>query len=288
MNKLSSSVIRDHYPILLVFDKIYSEYSIVLIKSILKNSKSNNFVFHLVTDFETNFLFQESFLIENNIRFNLYRLNIESLREYPTSGHITTGAYYLLHAMEIIDEKEEVLLYMDLDIFVKDDIAEVFELFDARFSLNCIYNNSDKYFSSGFILINNIKSKEIFTSINFYNAFLQNKDILWHDQDLLNIVFKDDFIKNIPIIWDFPVAYYISDKDNFHNLGITLENAKSIHFPGTKKPWRFSTYLPYVKEWQKTYIEIYKKVPWGENLHFKEISLRVRYFLIYWLSTRFN
>jgi lipopolysaccharide biosynthesis glycosyltransferase len=265
-----------------VFDKIYSNYSVVLIQSILKNSKSKNFIFHLVTDFETDYLFQESFLKKNNIRFNLYRLDSETLKEYPTSGHITTGAYYLLNAMEIIIEKEPVLLYMDLDIFVKDDITEVFELFDDRYSLNCIYNNSDKYFSSGFILINNIKSREMFTSINFYNAFLHNRDILWHDQDLLNIVFKDDYIKNIPIIWDFPVAYYLADKENFLKRGITLMNAKSIHFPGTKKPWRFSTFLPYVKEWQKTYFEIYGKVPY-EKVSFKEITLRIIYFITQWL-----
>jgi UDP-glucose:(galactosyl)LPS alpha-1,2-glucosyltransferase len=274
----STNVINYNYPILLVFDKYYAEYVIVLISSIIKKTNHEQVFFHLITDEVTNFSFQESYLNSKNLKYRLYRVDINKYKNFPQSGHITKGAYYLLNAMELIQENNKFLLYLDIDIYVNDDISKVFSYYDDRYSLNCIASDETNYFGSGFLLINIDRSKDRFTMDNFSKILLNNKEIKWHDQDILNLTFADDSTKNIPYIWDFAVIYYLMYKKSFHKRNIKLANAKSIHFPGTTKPWRFSTILPYAKEWRDIYFEIYKKNPW-DTITIKEFTLRIIYFI---------
>ena len=264
------------YPILLVFDGLYAEYALVLIVSIINKTNHQEVFFQLITDEATDFSFQESYMKSRNIKYKLYRVNKYEHNDFPTSGHITKGAYYLLSALDLIEERNNWLLYLDIDIYVKDDITKVFNFHDDRFSLNCISSDETKYFGSGFILINIDRAKKLFTMDNFRKVLKNNKDIKWHDQDILNLVFQDDSIKNIPYIWDFPVQHYIVNRKSFHKRQIVIDNAKSIHYPGTTKPWRYSTILPFAKDWRAIYYEIYQRNPW-EKITIKEFILRVLY-----------
>lgn len=267
---------NSQYPILLVFDSSYAEYSLVLISSIINNS-SNLVFFHLVTDNETDYELQEKFLTDNKVEYMLYRINSSVFDKFPLSGHITKGAYYLLYSLEIIEKgNSKVILYLDIDILVKEDITKVFDLFDSRFSLNCINSSDDDYFGSGFLLINTEKALEKFKLSSFIDALNTNPNITWHDQDLLNIVFKDDSVKNIPYDWDFPIQHYVVDKIKFQEKGQNLLSAKSIHFLGTTKPWRYSTILPFAKEWQTLFFDIYGKKPWIK-VTLKEFILKILY-----------
>jgi lipopolysaccharide biosynthesis glycosyltransferase len=267
---------RYRYPMLMVFDSLYAEYTLVLIVNIINNSNYKEVFFHLITDGSTDFSFQESYLKSKSIEYKLYRVNIDDYNDFPVSGHITKGAYYLLNALEIIDEKNNSILYLDIDIYVNDDITKVFNFYDDRFSLNCIDSNESSYFGSGFILINIERAKKRFTMDNFREVLKNNKNIKWHDQDILNLVFEDDSIKNIPYIWDFPVQNYLVDKKFFHKRLISLDVAKSIHYPGTTKPWRYSTVLPFAKEWRAIYYELFNRNPW-DKITVKELTLRVLY-----------
>ena len=270
--------VRFRYPILMVFDSLYAEYSLVLIVNIISNSNYKDVFFHLITDESTDFSFQESYLKFKSIEYKLYRVNIDDYNDFPVSGHITKGAYYLLNALEIIDEKNNSILYLDIDIYVNDDITKVFNYYDDRFSLNCIDSNESSYFGSGFFLINIERAKKRFTMDNFREVLKNNKNIKWHDQDILNLVFEDDSIKNIPYIWDFSVLHYLTDKKSFHKRQISLDVAKSIHYPGTTKPWRYSTVLPFAREWREIYYKIYNRKPWSKITP-KELLLRILYTL---------
>lgn len=267
------------YPILIVFDGVYSEYSIVLIYNIyIKSTNKENLFFHIITDHETDFGFQEKYLVSNEIHYSLYRLNVEEFSDFPTSGHITKGAYYLLYAMNIIDELGDFILYLDIDIYLNDDISKVFQYANHAYALNCINSSPGNYFGSGFFLINRSKARERFNIDVFRNVLLSNQAIKWHDQDLLNIVFKDDSIKIIPYEWDFAVQHYLVSSESFHKDGIYLSDAKSIHYPGTTKPWRYSTILPFAREWRELYFDIYGRNPWT-RVSFKEFILRILYIL---------
>jgi lipopolysaccharide biosynthesis glycosyltransferase len=163
---------------------------------------------------------------------------------------------------------------------VNDDITKVFEYANKFYALNCINSGPGNYFGGGFFLINLTKAKNKFNLNMVRSVYDSNPEIKWMDQDLLNIIFKDDSIKNIPYVWDFPVQNYLLNKRSFHNNNLRLRDAKSIHFPGTTKPWRFSTILPFAREWRKVYLKIYKSSPWSK-ITIKEFLLRFLY-LIFW------
>lgn len=259
--------IENDYNVLLVFDSNYSRFSMVLITNILDNSSKKNYHFFLITDTETDYSFEEMLLRENNVSFTIIRVNISDFEIFHTSGYITKGAYYLLSALDLIPASIDKLLYLDLDIYVVGDLAEIYKYFSSRHSLTTINNYKD-YFGSGLLLINTNLAKKKFTISNFKNVYEKHyqskiKTSFQHDQELLNFVFKNDYSATIPYIWDFTLLRYMLNKAKWHKEGLYLEDVKSVHYPGTTKPWRYSTTLPYVKEWQQVYLKIYNELPWG-------------------------
>ena len=51
-----------------------------------------------------------------------------------------------------------------------------------------------------------------------------------------------------------------------------------IHFMGTTKPWRYSTILPFAREWREIYYKIYNTKPWSKITP-QEFMLRILYIL---------
>ena len=269
---------ENEYNVLLVFDSSYSKYSIVLITNILENSSNKNFHFFLITDTETDYSFEEMLLEQNNVSFNLIRVNTNDFEIFHTSGYITKGAYYLLAAIDLIPANIDRLLYLDLDIYVVGDLTEIYKYFSYSHSLTTI-NNYKNYFGAGLLLINTKLAKNKFTMNNFKTIYEVNyqsniKTSFMYDQELLNFVFKNDYSATIPYTWDFTPLRYKLNKAFWNKNGLYLKDVKSVHYPGTTKPWRYSTTLPFVKDWQKVYFRIYNELPW-KKITFRERLLKI-------------
>jgi len=267
------------YPILLAFDSNYSKYSLVLIKNIIdKTHKKKSIIFYIVVDELTDFSFQLDYLKTNDIRFELNIIDSEEFANYMTSLHLSRGAYYLLKGLEIVSNYHDYCLYMDIDIYVKIPIETIFSELSNLHSLT-VPSIDDDYFGSGLFLVNFLKNKEKFSMKNFNSIYLKYRDsIIWHDQDILNIAFKNDW-KKISILWDFNSQYWKFGKKHYKKIGISIHDTKIIHFAATSKPWRFSTVLPYAREWRQNYYEIYSSKPWG-RVSLKELIIKLIYLVI--------
>jgi lipopolysaccharide biosynthesis glycosyltransferase len=270
------------YPIVLVFDNNLKEQALVLIINIYNNSgNSNELLFYLITNYETDFSFENEYLLKESICFNLIRIDYKILADTFSNHipHISLATYYKLIALDLISIQHEYLLIHDIDVYNIANIQSVFKFKSDQKSLSVVDSGKEDYFGAGFFIINTKIAKSKYNLNNFKNVYIDNEDkIKWNEQDLLNIVFKDDYSMCIPYLWDFPVQYYLTNKKEFHNKGLFLSDAKSIHYPGTSKPWRFSTILPFAKEWRQLYFKIYKKPPW-QRISIKELFLRLLYIL---------
>jgi lipopolysaccharide biosynthesis glycosyltransferase len=254
------------FPIVLVFDDNLKKQALVLIINIYNNSgRSNELLFYLITDNKTDFSFENEYLIKESIDFKLIRIDerllVANFVNHVT--HISVATYYKLLALDIISRQHDYLLIHDIDIYNNADIRSVFKFKSDEKSLSVVDRGEDDYFGAGFFIINTNRARNKFTIDNFVRAYHDNKDyIKWNEQDLLNIVFKDDYSMCIPYLWDFPVQSYLINQKSFHNRGLFLTDAKSIHYPGTTKPWRHSTVLPFARKWREVYFEIYRKKAW--------------------------
>lgn len=166
------------------------------------------------------------------------------------NSHVSEATYYRLFIEDLLPNDLEYVLYLDADIICYDDpsneiqnivtsllksektIASVLENFsnsekyDIKKRLNI---NSDKYFNAGVMFID-LKSwrKKLIKSNSFKIIKDKNQNLKFWDQDILNIIFKNDLI----------------EVDNSFNYIINIENesvipieTKFIHYAGSFKPW---------------------------------------------------
>lgn len=267
------------FPIVVVFDRSFNEYMLTLVKNLYDNSlHKSKLMFYLITESENELNYERQYLKSLSLDHEIIQVDLNLIKSRFKSHvpHISLATYYKLLILDLIDSQDEYLLVMDVDIYNIEDVVNVFEYKSKDYSITSVDSLSeDDYFGAGFYIINVKLAKKKYNLEHFYTTYLQNiEKIKWNEQDLLNYVFVNDSIKKIPYVWDFPVQSYITNKTGFHDKGLHLIDAKSIHYPGTSKPWRYSTILPFVKEWRQIHLDIYGKNPW-DRVTTKELILRL-------------
>lgn len=182
--------------------------------------------------------------------------------------------------------KSDKVLYLDGDIIIRSDLHELFAIdlnnkyaavvpdFPQVLYENPIFDmgNGENYFNSGVMLLNlkrirleNIKEKLI-------NAKKQLNDDKLMDQNIFNLVFKDE-VKIISPEYNLTYLNLSRSKSkyNFHRINevcksnfIDLDDleqkSKIIHYSSKDKPWTYFD-VPLADEW----IYYYSKSPFSEN-----------------------
>lgn len=197
-----------------------------------------------------------------------------SLSNLKISGHIQLTTYYRLLVPDLLPTTFEKVIYLDCDIIVLGDLAQVWDIdFGTNFLL-AVQDMGEPYVSSPRAL-NNFKELEIPEYYKYFNAgFMmmnlnrwraeqinrkviayieQNKDtIRWWDQDGLNAImaFKwrelDPRWNQIPHIFDYP-SWEKSPFEEEVYKGI-ISDPFIIHFATSSKPWHYNCTHPLKNE----------------------------------------
>lgn len=258
-------------------DKNYPIFTQITIFSILKNNLSNNhYNFFIIENNMTkrqkaemrrfvqkmgqdiSFIHISTDKIDNGI--NVYENKF-------IDGRISRIGMARLLLPEVLPDSVHKIIYLDSDVIVSDDIAELYntdlknnpiamviDIYSVR-----IYNHPD-YYNSGVIVmdVDMWKKEKITKKIITY--FQENIDLftgkrpkyLAADQDLLNILLKDK-TTTLPLKWN-----------NLTNAYGPSLNAKGIHhYIGPIKPWFFTketeyAYHLYYEYWDKSPLKKYK------------------------------
>lgn len=156
--------------------------------------------------------------------------------------------YYRLTVPQLI--KEDKFIYLDSDLLIMTDIAELFDfplgtkLLGAR-SGSTINSSNDSsifkkldlslesmYFNAGVLLINTKEwKKEQYSDKGLELARKHNGELLYYDQTILNILFHNNY-EPVPEKFNFsatPASEY--DEKSLQD--------KIIHFIYSPKPWDF-------------------------------------------------
>lgn len=231
-------------------DKIYEIY--ILHKNLLDDNKEK--ICQLINGIET---FSVEFLcVSEYFNMQLYVGN-------NGIQYLSEETYYRLALTELLPRFKKVI-YLDCDIVVLSDIAELYEyeindyyfaaVSDIADNWKCysdksdvyIYrknelsmNNPEKYFNAGVLLINLEKMRNDY-SVNGLLYIAQSRKWEKHDQDILNMIAKGK-VKWLDIQWNLIECCNIekiSDKDREYYFS-QQKYPKIIHF-ASRKPWIFS------------------------------------------------
>ena len=194
---------------------------------------------HLLTETEEKLFRKLAWKINRGFTLSYYRQNVVSAPGYK---YLTSGAWIRLSAMDKLRPSQNLIIYLDCDIFLKfgwDEFVQAipknFEGLYARktsghsnFELKFpSQNNSPYYFNSGVLFFganwwfnrsyNSVWKLDLkkYTKLGFKTL----------DQDLLNYMIRDQYT-NLPIEFNS----YPSEVE---------ESTRIIHFAGSSKPWGF-------------------------------------------------
>ena len=222
----------------------------VMLTSLQENNPQHTFHVHISTDYNSIKLsLLKSVIRRYGNSFSMYVLDdsfISRMKHFKLSNHAQLANYYRLFLTEILAETIDIILYLDVDMVVQGDVAELYDVsldgnaiaaVSASTSpeeTNALLNipGGYEYFNSGVLLVNlnyfrNEKLADRFTEYVTRNA----EKIKYWDQDVLNALLYD---KRITLSKEWNVDQHI------YTLYPSLD-VKIIHFTGTHKPWN----IPY-------------------------------------------
>jgi lipopolysaccharide biosynthesis glycosyltransferase len=220
----------------------------VMLTSLQENNPQQTFQIHIITDFKSIKLsLLKSVIRRYGNSFSVYCLDdafIGRMKHFKLSNHAQLANYYRLFLTEILDEKIDKVLYLDVDMIVLGDVSVIYDVsLEGKAVAAVSATTSPKetnewlaipegyeYFNSGVLLVNlayfrREKLAERFTEYVTGNA----EKIKYWDQDVLNALLYD---KRVIIGKEWNVDQHI------YALHPSLD-VKIIHFTGTHKPWNF-------------------------------------------------
>lgn len=251
--------------IALASDNNYAQHVAVVAASILCNTKSNVH-FHVLSDGISQLKIQ---LIRQTIDNLGGQLSVYDLSSYQcfdnlfTSGHISKAAYFRLDIANILPSGIDKVIYMDVDLLVLQDIAELWKcdlqgkplaavpdygimaskrLMKQKHQVLWLPMNS-LYFNSGVVLMDLKQWREH----NYAEQVIRlaaEGNLPHHDQDALNKVFIDKWMP-LPLKWNvIPPIFNLFSKillrNDLRKNAVSARKDKGIlHYAGRYKPWEF-------------------------------------------------
>ena len=284
--------IRKSLNIFFSVDENYIIHFTVALTSLLENNKNIDVYVYVIYDekFRGKMNQVESFFNRKyDVKLNLLPINDNIFSNVPISHYISKASYYRLLLADLIPDIVDHGLYLDCDTIVTGSLSELAnpvslpsiqkedyyfiavpdkgeETDIIRFKKIGIQLNG--YFNAGVMFINLKKWRIDNVSIKLLQTMREYEPHLkWHDQDVLNIFFKNKWGK-------------LNDTYNKFVDKKLSELPKIIHFSGSSKPWHYLNYHPYKSHyWKYLNLTPFKDEKF-DNVTIKKVIQKYRYKLV--------
>ncbi|MBF0716052.1 glycosyltransferase family 8 protein [Gemelliphila palaticanis] len=196
-------------------------------------------------------------------------------------NHITKEAFFRYYIPNYIGS--DIVLYLDIDIIVKGNLTHLSSFnFEDNYCAAVYDIGLGDYFNSGVMLINNLKWREDNISeklIKYTNEYGKNLDLV--DQSVLNIIFKDKWIKldseynyQVGALFIFQHHNKQEDFNNYYKL--SKNNPLIIHYTTSHKPWISNSSGIFRELWWEDYTS-----EWSDILKFNnKINQKKKLFIL--------
>lgn len=243
------------YNICFSLDSNYVEQFAVSAVSILKNAdKCDNINFYILDGGLNNNQKADIELLKNIKDFNIEYISIDyndfkncpMLKDKDTEHkdyHVTLPTYFRFKLASLLPDIDK-LLYLDCDVIVRNSLRELFAVSlkdkaaamveDVESKKESSRLGIKQYFNAGVMLINLDYWRKNDIESKLFDYALNNADeILWQDQDVINIVLNEK-IKPINVKWNY--QYFLYENINPKKLS----DCEILHLAGRFKPWLIS------------------------------------------------
>lgn len=264
--------------IVIASDNNYAQHLGIAIISVLENNDTKeNLIFHILDNGISGEQKEKIISIEKKYQTKIifYKIDASLLNNLPEIGHLTKATYLRLFITEILPSDINKIIYLDCDLIILKNIKELYYQDLKQFSLAAIrdvkakeilriyfYPGLKSYFNAGVLLINlqAWREKDI---ISQFLKFLDNykNEISTADQDILNCLFKDDWLE-------------INNKFNLdlkHQPINALPKQETVilHYSDKIKPWSYF----YCGKNKKYYFKYLANSPWAD-FKYKDKNLK--------------
>jgi len=246
----------ERFPIVLASNNSYAPFVATTLYSILENTES--FVeFYILEDKITSK--NKKKISESLEKFENYSIEyidvskyaIERFPDIDNRSSVAFARYFIGDALPNIEK----VLYLDCDIIFCGDIAELYNLDMDNYPIAALWEDFVEYtnikknlypeykggyfsFNSGVLLMDLNKVRAY--AKTFVDLTLRFQNLLkYSDQDVLNIVFDDNF-KRLDFRYNFQIGNYWEFKKVYPNeANEIIKNPFLVHWSGMEiKPWK--------------------------------------------------
>lgn len=239
----------DYIPIVISFDRNYSDYAAATTQSVFYNTKNKTKFYWIIPKID--------FLLVNKLKKKLFLNNLikiitvekndfNILNNLEINSHWGKIAFNKLLIPELVLEKK--VIYLDTDLLVLDDLKSLYDI-DVRDHLiagvldpdgvktDIINKNDLNYINSGVMLMNLEQFRKINYQEKIKDIFIGNKNKILGDQCIFNKLTEN---KKLIINKKFNFLVFpnlISEEERKIIKNLKENEIKIIHFVGPIKPW---------------------------------------------------
>lgn len=231
----------------------WAPFAAVTIASIMSNTKSDVHFFVLHTGLSNNSIVDIDSLLEKFVNAKIEYISVDKkdLQGFFVGIHyISDEAFSRLFFPTMCKDIERVI-YTDIDVVFKGDIAELFNEdleghiigavegishADGQDNLRLKIDKQHNYFQSGLLLIDCKKWREVGITSRCCEVARNFPKLRYGDQDVLNIVFANDYKKLHQKYCVIP--FQLAETQSFsEDSREALRKPFIIHYAGGNKPW---------------------------------------------------
>lgn len=190
--------------------------------------------------------------------------------KYRTRKHqLSKAAYYRILLASLLPDIDTVV-YLDCDMVVLRDITSLMGIDISRYAVAAVedydllripehrqqlqFTEFDRYFNSGFMLINLKYWREHDSEKQLLEFSKQERKVFFHDQDAMNAVFRGSWLR-LPPAWNHFNVFQVRSENMFADKKELQQFNKYpyvIHYGDRYfKPWFKLPLIPYWRTWRR-------------------------------------
>lgn len=255
-------------------DDNYAVLCGVMLYSMLSNNKNHAIHIHILIS-QLDERNKRKFLTQAEkfgVKLTFHLVNDARLEgcKYRTRVHqLSKAAYYRILLASILPDIDTVV-YLDCDMVVLGDLAPLMEIDISDYAVAAVedydllrnpvhreqlqFAPDDRYFNSGFMLINLKYWREHASEKQLLEFSKRERVVFFHDQDAMNAVFKKAWLR-LPPVWNRFNVFQVRTENMFlskKELKQFDRTPNVIHYGGRYfKPWFNLPFIPYWWTWRR-------------------------------------
>ena len=238
---------KEVYNIAVAPNNPYVKYAAVLMQSLFETNSDKMFHFFVIYNNLEKSKMEElqEYVEKYGSIIDFIYVDEKKYETFPTQKRFPIEAYFRLEVQDILPKEIERLLYLDCDMMICGDIAELYYTdFEDRYLVACGFSvrcECGNEFNSGMLLINMEKMRQDITFETYRKLVDQLHGDFYLDQGLLNYQFAENGTK---YVWkekyNFTCPFYRKYENQIQSVlpGFSIDDVVVMHFAGPGlRPW---------------------------------------------------